>query len=86
LNIAGGEILRIRDVANRFAEIMDRRVKFTGEETGSALLNNAGESQRRFGALQISASQMIHWTADWIQRGGASLNKPTHFESRDGRF
>jgi nucleoside-diphosphate-sugar epimerase len=86
LNIAGGEILRIQDVANRFAEIMGRRVKFTGEESGSVLLNNATESHRRFGAPQVPAEQMIQWTADWIRLGGASLNKPTHFESRDGRF
>jgi hypothetical protein len=29
---------------------------------------------------------LIAWTADWVARGGSSLDKPTHFESRDGRF
>ena len=29
---------------------------------------------------------MIDWTADWVQRGGASLGKPTHFEARDGKY
>jgi nucleoside-diphosphate-sugar epimerase len=84
LNIAGNEILRIRDVATRFGELLDRKVKLVGEESGSALLNNASESHRRFGPPQIAAEQMIHWTG--IRTGGASLNKPTHFESRDGRF
>jgi hypothetical protein len=49
-------------------------------------LNNAAESYRLFGTPQTSAQQMIEWTAQWIQSGGASLNKPTHFESRDGKF
>ena len=30
--------------------------------------------------------QIIEWTADWIKMGGATLNKPTHFETRDGKF
>jgi hypothetical protein len=30
--------------------------------------------------------QMIHWIADWVMRNGESLNKPTHFEVRDGKF
>jgi len=29
---------------------------------------------------------MIQWIADWIQQGGATLNKATHFQTRDGRF
>jgi hypothetical protein len=31
-------------------------------------------------------AQLIEWTADWVRRGGATLGKPTHFESRDGSF
>ena len=86
LNIAGSEILRIRDVATRFAERMNRPAQFMGEETTHALLNNAAVSHRLFGRPQVATEQMIDWTADWIVEGGASLNKPTHFESRDGRF
>jgi nucleoside-diphosphate-sugar epimerase len=86
LNIAGNEFLRIRDIATRFAEIFERRVEFTGEESNGALLNNATASHQLFGKPQISAQQMIEWTAQWISAGGASLNKPTHFESRDGKF
>jgi len=29
---------------------------------------------------------MIEMVADWIGLGGATLNKPTHFETRDGKF
>jgi hypothetical protein len=30
--------------------------------------------------------QMIGMVADWIRTGKPTLNKPTHFEVRDGRF
>jgi hypothetical protein len=29
---------------------------------------------------------MIEWTANWIKQGGATLGKPTHFQTRDGKF
>jgi len=24
--------------------------------------------------------------ADWVMRGGENIGKPTHFETRDGKF
>jgi hypothetical protein len=29
---------------------------------------------------------MIEWIANWIRAGGPALNKPTHFQTRDGKF
>jgi len=31
-------------------------------------------------------SRSIEAIADWIRDGGAMLNKPTHFQARDGKF
>jgi hypothetical protein len=39
-----------------------------------------------FGYPEISPAEMIDWTASWIGMGGATHGKPTHFETRDGRF
>jgi nucleoside-diphosphate-sugar epimerase len=86
LNVAGAEILRVRDVATRFAELMKKDVTFTGVESPDALLNDGRMGHRLFGSPQISADMMMHWIADWTMRGGATLGKPTHFEARNGKF
>ena len=39
-----------------------------------------------FGYPAVTVDQMIECTADWIGMGGATWNKPTHFEVRDGKF
>ena len=49
-------------------------------------LSNGSLGHRRFGSPTISSDQMIEWIADWIMRGGTSLDKPTHFEARDGKY
>src|SRR5439155_5177399 len=41
LNLAGPEMLRIRDVAEEFAKLMGKTVKFNGVEAGDALLSDA---------------------------------------------
>jgi nucleoside-diphosphate-sugar epimerase len=86
LNIAGPEELSVRATCEELARLLGRAVSFTGHEAPDALLSNAARGWSLFGRPRISASQLIAWTADWVARGGASLDKPTHFESRDGRF
>ncbi len=86
LNVAGPEILRVRDVCEQLGAILNKVPRFTGTETDDALLNNGAAAHARYGRPRISVDQMLHWIADWVRRGGASLGKPTHFESRDGRF
>jgi hypothetical protein len=38
------------------------------------------------GPPRVAGEQLLEWVAHWIESGGATLNKPTHFEVRDGRF
>jgi nucleoside-diphosphate-sugar epimerase len=86
LNIAGPEILSVRRVAERFAELFKKTATITGTEAPDALLSNAAQSRQLFGPPRICAEQMIEWIALWVTRGGESLGKPTHFENRGGKF
>jgi hypothetical protein len=86
LNIAGSKILRVRDICTEFARLMNKEVAFVGEEASDALLNNASHSYAMIGQPTTTDTEMIRWTAEWVMRGGASLGKATHFESRDGSF
>jgi nucleoside-diphosphate-sugar epimerase len=86
LNVSGPEILRIRDVANRFGDLFKLPVTFAGEEASTALLNNSQNARQLFGEPRVSAEQMIEWIAAWILNGRPLWDKPTHFEVRDGRF
>jgi nucleoside-diphosphate-sugar epimerase len=85
-NITGPETVSIRRVAEQFAQLFGTEAKIVGSESPTALLSNAAQAQHLFGYPTVSLHQMIGWIADWIQRGGAALNKPTHFETRDGKF
>lgn len=65
---------------------MGKPVTVEGSEGADAVLSNGQLGHQLFGYPRVSARQMIEWIADWVRKGGASLNKPTHFEVRDGRF
>ncbi len=86
LNVTGPETLAVREVAERLGQRIGVVPDFRGEEAQTALLNNAALCGRLFGPPRLEASRLIDLTADWIKRGGQTLNKPTHFEARDGRF
>jgi nucleoside-diphosphate-sugar epimerase len=86
LNIAGPEEISVRAVCSDLATRLGRAVSFSGEEAHDALLSNGERARALFGRPRISVAQLIEWTTDWVGRGGATLGKPTHFESRDGTF
>ena len=52
----------------------------------TALLSNPRRALERFGRPRVDAEQLLQWVADWAMRDGPTLNKPTHFESREGKF
>src|SRR5690606_15365978 len=86
INITGPEHTSIRWLAERFGERFGRAPRFVGSEARTAWLEDTTASQRLFGKPRVPLERMIDWTADWIARGGASHGKPTHFETRDGRY
>jgi nucleoside-diphosphate-sugar epimerase len=87
INITGPETVSVRTVAERFAELFGTSPVFTGDAATSRMyLSDATKALGRFGYPHVSLAQMIRWQGAWIQRGGRSLGKPTHFEATDGRF
>jgi len=86
LNLTGPETISVRDVALRFGRHFGVEPTFTGTEAQSALLNNAALCLRMFGYPTVTPDEMVEMTARWIGMGGATLGKPTHFETRDGKF
>jgi nucleoside-diphosphate-sugar epimerase len=86
LNVVGPETLRVRDVAEAFGRHMERKVEFSGEEAPSALLSHGGKMFESLGKPEVGVDSMIECIAAWVMKNGLSLNKPTHFESRDGSF
>jgi len=86
LNVTGPEMLRTRNVCEEFAKLLNKPVTFLNSEAPDALLSNAKLSHRLFGPPRISVTQMMQWIAEWLTHNGPTLNKPTHFQTRDGKF
>jgi nucleoside-diphosphate-sugar epimerase len=86
LNVTGPETVSTRRTAEFFADRLDRKTVFQGEENDAALLNNASLCHRLLGYPEVALGELMEMVAHWIEIGGTSLNKPTKFEVTDGRF
>ncbi|MGH7490442.1 MAG: NAD-dependent epimerase/dehydratase family protein, partial [bacterium] len=86
LNLTGGETLAVRAIAAEFGKRFRIDPVFAGEPAPSALLSNSAEYRRLLGEPEVTPAEMIGLVAHWIQTGGKTWDKPTHFEARDGKF
>lgn len=86
LNLTGSEALSVRRVAERFANLFGVEPQFIGREAPTALLSNASAYIGQFGSPTVSTDRVIQWTAHWVKIGGPTLDKPTHYQTRDGKF
>jgi hypothetical protein len=86
LNVSGPQTLSVRALAHEFAARLGRRANVVGEEAPTAWLTNTARAQRLFGPPAVALETMLDWTADWVARDMPSLDKPTKFEVRDGRY
>jgi len=86
VNITGLERLSVRWLATRLGQLLNRDVHFTGQEASTAWLWNAQRSYDWFGPPTVSIEEMLKATAEWVHSGQETLNRPTHFEVRDGQF
>jgi nucleoside-diphosphate-sugar epimerase len=86
LNVTGPETLSVRWIANEFGKLFGEQPEFVNQEQDTALLSNAAESCSLFGHPKVSLKDMMTLIADWINEGGKTINKPTHFQERTGQF
>lgn len=86
VNIAGPGPVAVRRLVAELAARLAVPARTTNSEAADALLSDGSLGWSLLGHPRVGLDQLLSWTADWVGRGGASLGKPTHFESRDGRF
>jgi hypothetical protein len=76
----------VRDIAHAFGRHFDREPIFSGQPTRTAWLSDAREFGRILGQPETSLETMISHVATFLDHNGTVLGKPTHFETRDGKF
>jgi nucleoside-diphosphate-sugar epimerase len=86
LNITGAETLSVRSIAEEFGRRFAVEPQFNSKEMPTALLSNASKALKLLGSPKVAPCEMMDWIANWVKRGGVMLNKPTHFQTRDGKF
>ena len=86
LNVTSPVSYSVRWLAEQLAKELGINPVFTGQPRDSALLSDASRCLKMFGPSPISIEQVIPWVARWVRSGSTLLNKPTHFEVREGKF
>jgi nucleoside-diphosphate-sugar epimerase len=86
LNVTGAETFTVRQAAEFFAARWSRACRFEGAPGASALLSDSSRCRALLGEPEVPGGQLLAMVADWVAAGGASLDKPTHFEVADGKF
>ena len=86
LNVTGPERISVRESAEWFGSTFGRPPLFVNTEGPVALLSDSSRCRARLGEPAVSLPVLRQWVAHWVRTGGASLNKPTHFEVTDGRY
>ena len=86
INVSGPDVLSVRSLAGEFGQRFGKKPTITGQEAPTAWLVDTRAAQKLFGAPRVPLEKMLDWQADWIARGMPDLGKPTHFETRDGKY
>jgi nucleoside-diphosphate-sugar epimerase len=86
INVSGPEVLSVRSLAEEFGRRFGKKPTITGKEAPTAWLVDTRAAQQLFGEPRVPLATMMDWQADWIARGMPDLGKPTHFETRDGKY
>ncbi|UCE49662.1 MAG: NAD(P)-dependent oxidoreductase [Phycisphaerales bacterium] len=86
LNVTGPETIAVRRLAEHVGRELSKKPRFVSEETESALLSNASYCLGTFGPPQTMLEEMVSMIAKWVASGKKTLNRPTKYNVRDGKF
>ncbi len=86
LNVTGAERISVRETAEWFGSLFSRPPVLVNTEGPVALLSDSRRCRALLGEPLVPLPVLRQWVAHWVRMGGASLNKPTHFEVTDGRY
>ena len=86
INVTGPETIEVQWLGCEFGKLLGKTPKFSGTPAPTGWLNNSARMVKEFGPPRVPLAKMIEWTADWLTRGMATLDKPTHYEVRDGKY
>jgi nucleoside-diphosphate-sugar epimerase len=86
LNVAGPEVLPVRELAERIAKLAGTTARFEGSEQPTALLSDSSRCVDLFGPPRADLETMLVRVVDWVRRGEKTLKKPTKYQVRDGKF
>jgi hypothetical protein len=84
--VAGPEVLSVRSLAERIALMAGAEARFKGKEQPTALLSDSSRCVDLFGPPVVSLDSMLSRVVDWLRRGEKTLEKPTKYQVRDGKF
>lgn len=86
LNLTGQETLRVRDLAMELGQRLGIEPQFSAAEGSRSLLSDASRCHQLFGSPDLSNTELLDMTCQWLVRGGRTLGKPTKFQVQDGKF
>jgi len=86
LNVTGPEIVSFKWLGEQFGRMLGMQPVFTNEAQATSLLSNAAESFRLFGYPKVTLVRMMEVILAWLKEGGKTINKPTHFSERKGKY
>ena len=87
INVTGPETIEVQLAGRRVRQAAGQDAEASrGKPAPTGWLNNARRMVKEFGPPSVPLGKMIEWTADWLSRDMATLNKPTHYEVRDGKY
>lgn len=80
---AAGEIVRVREIAEKMGQIMNREPRLVEPEPETALLGKDERCRELFGDYRDTTGEMIEAAARWVMRGNETWDMPTMFGKVD---